>query len=76
MAMGRRPKERQDQMWVEAKRLSKGPGHPFYGRLNEVLAQGGFDVYVEETSMSRSCVSGSTPRRWAGRRFLRASTFA
>jgi hypothetical protein len=29
-------------MWVETKRLSKGPGHPFYGRLNEVLANGGF----------------------------------
>ncbi len=48
MAMGRRPKERQSQMWVEAKRMSKGPGHPFYGRLDQVLAQGGFDVYVEE----------------------------
>jgi hypothetical protein len=48
MAMGRRPKERQGQMWVEAKRLSKGPGHPFYGRLDEVLAKGGFDIYVEE----------------------------
>jgi len=48
MAMGRRPKERQGQMWVETKHLSKGPGHPFYGRLNEVLAKGGFDVYVEE----------------------------
>jgi transposase len=35
-------------MWVEAKRLSKGPGHAFYGRLDEVLAKGGFDVYVEE----------------------------
>src|SRR5882757_9609150 len=48
MAMGRRPNERQGQMWVEAKHLSKGPGHPFYGRLDEVLVKGGFDVYVEE----------------------------
>lgn len=48
MAMGRRPKERQGQMWVEVKRMSKGPGHPFYGRLDQVLATGGFDVYVEE----------------------------
>ena len=48
MAMGRRPKERQGQMWVEVKRMSKGPGHPFYSRLDEILAQGGFDVYVEE----------------------------
>ena len=48
MAMGRRPKERQSPMWVEAKCISKGPGHPFYGRLDQVLAQGGFDVYVEQ----------------------------
>jgi transposase len=48
MAMGRRPKERQGQMWVEVKRMSKGPGHPSYGRLDQVLAKGGFDVHVEE----------------------------
>ena len=39
-------------MWVEVKRMSKGPGHPFYSRLDEILAQGGFDVYVEEFERS------------------------
>lgn len=48
MAMGRRRKERQGQLWVEAQRMSKGPGHPFYGRLNQILATSGFDIYVEQ----------------------------
>jgi transposase len=47
MAMGRRPQERQEPLWVEAKGLARGPGHPFYGRLNEILAQSGFDRFVE-----------------------------
>src|SRR5712692_7594158 len=48
MAMGRRSKERQEQLWVEAKRMSKGPGHPFYDQLNQILAKSDFDSYVEE----------------------------
>jgi transposase len=47
MSMGRRPKQRQESLWVEAKRLAKGPGHPFYGRLNEILAKHGFDSFAE-----------------------------
>jgi transposase len=48
MAMGRRPKQRQGQLWVETKRMAKGPGHPFYARLNQLLARGGFDSQVEK----------------------------
>jgi transposase len=47
MSMGRRPKQRQESLWVEAKRLARGPGHPFYGRLNEILAKHGFDSFAE-----------------------------
>jgi len=47
MAMGRQGRQSQGQFWVETQRLAKGPGHPFYGRLNAVLAQHGFDSYVE-----------------------------
>lgn len=47
MAMGRQGQQSQGQFWVETQRLAKGPGHPFYGRLNAVLAQHGFDGYVE-----------------------------
>ena len=47
MAMGRQEQQSQGQFWVETQRLAKGPGHPFYGRLNAVLAQHGFDGHVE-----------------------------
>lgn len=47
MAMGKRQKQRQGQIWLEVKALAKGPSHPFYQRLNEVLERHGFDVFVE-----------------------------
>jgi transposase len=47
MAMGRQDQQSQGQFWVETQDLAKGPGHPFYGRLNAVLAQHGFDRHVE-----------------------------
>ena len=47
MSMGRRPQQSQEPLWVEAKLLARGPGHPFYGRLNEILAKYGFDRFVE-----------------------------
>jgi len=48
MAMGRQSKASQGQFWVETQSLAKGPGHPFYGRLNKVLASYGFDDHVEK----------------------------
>lgn len=47
MAMGRRKRERQGQLWIEAGRLVPGPGHPFYQRLNAILVRHGFDERVE-----------------------------
>ena len=47
MAMGKRRKQRQGQIWIEEKALAKGPSHPFYQRLNEALERHGFDVFVE-----------------------------
>ncbi len=47
MAMGRRSKESQDALWVEAGELARSPGHPFYERLNRILDQAGFDEFVE-----------------------------
>jgi transposase len=34
-------------MWVATRDLPKSPGHPFYKRLNEVLAANSFDAFVE-----------------------------
>jgi transposase len=47
MAMGRRERQRQQAMWVETQRLAKGPSHPFYSRLNEILGKHGFDDFAE-----------------------------
>ena len=34
-------------MWVNAKDLPKSDGHPFFARLNRILAESGFDAFVE-----------------------------
>jgi transposase len=47
MAMGRRKRERQDSLFVMARGLPKSPGHPFYRKLNELLAEAGFDRWIE-----------------------------
>lgn len=47
MAMGRRKRQRQDELWIATDQLAEAPGHPFYRRLNELLDQAGFDGYVE-----------------------------
>ncbi len=47
MGMGRwTPK--QQSMWVPSTELVRSPGHPFYAQLNRVLADEGFDPFVEE----------------------------
>ena len=47
MAMGKRKRQRQQALWVETGRLARGPGHPFYRRLNQLLDKHGFDQFVE-----------------------------
>jgi len=47
MAMGKRQGERQSELWVAATEMPQAPGHPFYRKLNEVLAAHGFDGFVE-----------------------------
>ncbi len=37
MALGRREGERQGDMWIPTGQLTRGPGHPFYGRVNAIL---------------------------------------
>jgi transposase len=46
MALGKRKREQQG-LWVATADLPKSPGHPFYRRLNEVLAETGFDNWIE-----------------------------
>jgi transposase len=47
MALGRRKQEEQEA-WVATTELPKSPGHPFYRKLNGLLAEAGFDRWVED----------------------------
>lgn len=46
MAIGKR-KSRQEPLFVVTTDLAKSPGHPFYQKLNQVLAEAGFDAWLE-----------------------------
>ena len=48
MAMGKRKKRRQQQLWVATQSLAKTPGHPFYERLSKILDEHDFDTLIEE----------------------------
>jgi transposase len=48
MAIGRREGSQQQEFWMPVQNLSKGPGHVFYDKLNQVLAKAGFDKVLED----------------------------
>jgi transposase len=49
LGMGtRRRRQRQEQMWIAQQGLAKGPGHPFYQRVNELLEEKRFDEFAEQ----------------------------
>jgi hypothetical protein len=43
MSMGKREAERQDDLFVPHFQLPASPGHVFYQKLNQLLAEAGFD---------------------------------
>lgn len=47
MALGKR-KPKQDELFIPAAKVASGPGHPFYSKLNQVLAEAGFDEFLEK----------------------------
>ncbi len=47
MSLGKR-KSKQEELFIATNQLATGPGHPFYCKLNEVLAGAGFDEFVEK----------------------------
>jgi transposase len=49
MAMGKRKRARQAPMWVATTELPTAASHPFYGRLNQLLAEHEFDTFTEGT---------------------------
>jgi transposase len=46
MALGKRKREQQTA-WVATTDLPQSPGHPFYKKLNKLLAEAGFDEWLE-----------------------------
>lgn len=46
MSMGRR-KRRQESLFVATAELARSAGHPFYRKLNELLAEAEFDRWIE-----------------------------
>jgi len=45
MSLGKR-KPKQDELFIPTAKVASGPGHPFYSKLNQVLAEAGFDEFV------------------------------
>jgi len=48
MAIGKRKAEQQAELWIPTADLVKSAGHPFYERVNKLLAEAEFDRFVEE----------------------------
>jgi transposase len=49
MGMGtRRRRQRQERLWISHNELAKGPAHPFYKRVNELLETKQFDEFAEK----------------------------
>lgn len=47
MAQRRRGAQKQQELWVSTADVVRAPGHVFYERLNQLLAEAGFDEFVE-----------------------------
>jgi len=48
MAMGKRRRETQQALFIATDSLPRAPGHPFYEKLNSLLAEARFDEWVEQ----------------------------
>ena len=48
MAMGKRKREPQQELWIAATDVPQGPGHPSWQKFNGVFSQHGFGDFVED----------------------------
>src|SRR3954468_5567013 len=62
MAMGKRRRETQESLFIATDRLPKAAGHPFYQRLQQVLAQGRLDTRGENRCQQSYAAEGSAGR--------------
>jgi transposase len=61
MAMGKRAVEQQQDLFITHDKLPRSPGHVFYRKLNQVLAEGGFDRWVEALCELHYCQGEGRP---------------
>ena len=47
MTMENRKGDSQESFWTATHKLTQTAGHPFYRKLNEILAKEGFDAFAE-----------------------------
>lgn len=59
MGMRRRKESREQELWIATDKLPQSPGHVFYRKLNQLLAEDGFDRFVEDLCLSFYEPSGS-----------------
>jgi transposase len=62
MAMGKRRRETQESLFIAADRLPRAAGHPFYEKLNQLLAEAGFDTWIESRCREHYAADGSAGR--------------
>jgi transposase len=48
MGMRRRKESRDQDLWIVTDKLARAPGHVFYRKLNQLLAEHGFDRFIED----------------------------
>jgi transposase len=61
MAMGKREAEQQQDLFITHDKLPRSPGHVFYRKLNQLLAEGGFDRWVEALCEPHYCQGVGRP---------------
>jgi transposase len=61
MAMGKREDEQQQDLFITHDKLPRSPGHVFYQKLNRLLAEEGFDRWIEALCEPHYCKGKGRP---------------
>jgi transposase len=61
MAMGKREAEQQQDLFITHDKLPRSPGHVFFRKLNQLLAEGGFDRWIEALCEPHYCQGVGRP---------------
>ena len=69
MALGRRRSSHQGELFVTSADLPQSPGHVFYDKLNQLLAEAGFDRFVEDLCRPHYADASAARRSRRGRYF-------